>query len=411
MRFPIGFAPLLTRAAFFILFILIAADSRAESLGRVLAALDSTSAVLADARLELAAARAGYTTGRALPNPALFAEQESWNDDSPVETTVGVRQNLGFLWSQRPRQASLRHTYAAARSRYTEQRRALHVDVINAANAYAGHRELAAVLDSVLARMEPLNNAIAARSREGDISRFEEQRFRIEALELEHRRQLLLEAQEAAFGELVLLTGLPDARLHDLTLDVIPSVPAGTLDDAERMALEQRPQIAAARSELQAAQAGKTAARLSQLPELTVGVGQKKLDAGPSGMVIEGELEIPLFNQRRSQAQLAVAALRRATVQLAAAKARVRREVRSAYTRWESLQGFRYSAALATADSADVNTTRAAALYLDGEISAVELVDALRTGIDARAAAIDLRNARIAAAADLRRAVGLEIME
>lgn len=411
MRFPVCCAPLLTRAAVLFLWLAAAADISAEPLSRVVALMDSTSAALADARLELAQARAEYTSGRVLPNPTLFAEQETWDDNAPTETTLGVRQELGFLWSQRPRQTALRHRYAAAKEQYTERRRELLADAIVSAYDYAGYRQLTTLLDSVLLRMHTLNAAIAARRAEGDVSRFEEQRFGFEVLEMEHRRQNMLIAREAALDEFVALTGLPAARLRDVELDIAVTVPDLTRDEAERLALERRPQFAAAKRDLAAAKSARTSARLMQLPEFAVGAGRKTANDGLSGMLVEGELEIPLFGQRRSQAQLAAIAERHAAVRLASAEADARRAVNSAYNRWESLQTFRFAEAQAAADSADVNTMRAAALYLDGEISAVELVDALRTGIDARAATIDLRNALIAAALDFRRAIGLDPLE
>ena len=55
--------------------------------------------------------------------------------------------------------------------------------------------------------------------------------------------------------------------------------------------------------------------------------------------------------------------------------------------------------------------TRGVQLYLEGEMSAFELVDALRTNVEAQDAVLSLRNSLAVARAELRRAVGLDPLE
>ena len=132
--------------------------STAAELSRILAELRTTSPVLADARLRLTEARAGYTSSRALPNPYLIGEQERWNDDSiPTETTIGVRQSFGFLWSQSSKVNAARLAYESELAKFEEQHNELAAQIVIAAYVYEGFRRQSIVLDSVLSRRNPLS--------------------------------------------------------------------------------------------------------------------------------------------------------------------------------------------------------------------------------------------------------------
>ena len=413
MRFPVFFTPLLTRAAFFVMsFVVACSASNAENLSRILAEFPLTSPMLADARLALAETRADYTSNRALPNPYLVGEQERWDDNSiPTETTIGIRQNFGFLWTQSSRVHAARLAYESELATFEELQNELAAQLVVAAYEYDGFRRQSIVLDSVLNRARELTDAMAARRELGDVSLYDEQRLQIELVQLQHRRQQLFAEEQRTLTELIRLTGLSERQLEAIHIDIEIHPSEMSMEEASSYALEHRPRAVAAAREMESADWSHRAARLSQLPDFSIGFGLKSQESGQDGSVIDAELEIPIFGQRRSQRRIAAAAQGRAGVHFLSERQLVEQEIRTAYKQWNHLQTIDVPMSIRMVEGAQLNMERGVLLYLEGELSIFELVDALHTGIEAQETAFELRNALIAAQVELRRSVGLEILE
>ncbi len=388
------------------------AQSAAYSLQQVIAALDSTSPALAEARTELARARAAYTSSRAFPNPALFGTQETLNDAAnSMERVIGVRQNLGFLWSMSSRYGSTKTAYEAAQHAYVETKRELELLVITQAFEYDRLREQNTLMDSVLSRASQLAEATSARRKVGDIAPYDEQRLQLELIQLYNRKQELQQEESHALAELLTFTGIPAGQVTQIELSTPPLATFGSEDEAVQYALAHRPEVKRVALQSKSARRALAQTRWNQLPDLSFGIGNKTLDPGPSGLYLEGELEIPLWNQRRSEKNIVRSELARAEVQQRNQLQLVEHEVRSVWRQLQLAEQLQPLAGTDIADSASLNMSRGVRLYLEGEMSALELVDALRTGIDARDAALSLRNSLAVARAELRRVVGLDPLE
>ncbi len=388
------------------------ADPGALTLHQVITSLDSTSPVLANARAELALARAAYTSSRAFPNPALFGSQESLDDaEGTTESVIGVRQHLGFLWSQPSRRAATMAQYDAAQLTYVEARRELVVRVIHQAYECDRLRRQSRLMDTVLVQTEQLSRAATARLKVGDIAPYDEQRFLLEQLQLQHRKQALSGQLVVAMAEFVQLTGLPAEEISNVELMMPPAAPFASEDEALRTAVNQRPALRGATMQLEAARHALSQSRWNQLPDFSLGFGNKMVDPGPGGLYVEGELEIPLWNQRRSERNVASAEYAQTEYRSKSNRRLIEHEVRSAYRQFQLVNRLQPPADISLADSAIMNMGRGVRLYLEGELSALELVDALRTGIEAQDAALSLRNSLAVARADLRRVCGLEPLE
>ncbi|MCB9367170.1 MAG: TolC family protein [Calditrichaeota bacterium] len=400
--------------AFVVLSLLGVCSAQPEtlSLSQVVSALDSSSPVLAQARAELTVAHAALTSSRALPNPALFGAQETLNDgDNSSERVVGVRQNLGFLWTQAPRTASARAAYESARAAFLEDRNAIIEQVIELAYDYDRYKSQSTLMDSVLFLSEQLSHATSVRRRVGDISPYDEQRFQLELVQLQNRRGELEREASSAMLELMHVTGLSSTLLSNLSLTSPPPAQFDTEEAAVQYALMHRPELSRTERQIVANKYSVAGTRWNQLPDLSIGVGRKSLDPGPDGFVVEAELEIPLWNQRRSDKSIARAGLIQAEVQHNNTVRSVEEEVRGAYRRLRLAERFQPASQVNYADSASTNMLRGVQLYAEGEISAFELVDALRTSVEAQDAVLMLRNALATARAELRRAVGLNPIE
>jgi len=388
------------------------AQPEVQSLEQVIVSLDSTSPVLAEARTDLARARADLTKSRAFPNPALFGTQETLDDaESTTESIIGVRQNLGFLWSLPSRHASAKAAFEAAQLAYLESKRELVVRIIEQAHEYDRLKQQSELMDSVLFRAVQLAEATTARRREGDIAPYDDQRFQLEMIQLQNRKLELQRETADALSELVALTGQPSETFSSLELVPLPPLVFSSEDKAVQYATEHRPELRRFEWQILAAKRAVSQARWSQLPEFSLGAGKRMLDPGPSGLYVEAELEIPLWNQRRSEKNVAQAELNQAEIRYRSLQQSIAEEVRAVYRHLQLLEHLLPASEVALADSAGVNMARGVRLYMEGEMSALELVDALRTGIEACDAALKLRNSLAVARAELRRAVGLDPLE
>ncbi len=402
----------ITTTVFFVLTEAIA-QPLPQVIHQVLAALDSTSPVLAAARTELAITRAELTASRALPNPTLFVEQEqlSNNDADVKETTIGARQELGFLWSLPARMAAGKSAYKAGLAAYAETRRAVEAEVLLTMYHVATHRPQIALLDTVLALGLRVEKVAEQRKLAGEISGFDVERVRAEVLELSSERAVLAAEYSSSLTHLIELTGLSGPALAALPVPVAAEPPHMSAEMAAQSALRSRPLAAQTQHELTAARRAVSAARWDMLPNFSLGVGQKNADENFTGTVWEAELEIPLFQQRRTTLSVLRARREYAERNRAAREHLIEQEARNAFIEWQALQPADPVQAAASAAKAQRNVESALTLYTEGKLSALELVDALRTGFEANAAAVEIAGRRLAATLQLRRATGLPVWE
>ncbi|MBU1983065.1 TolC family protein [bacterium] len=388
---------------------------RADSppLARLLALADSASPALLEARLAVAEARANHTSARGFPNPAVFFESEDLSQDGigSRESTVGVRQNLGFLWAQTPRASAARLAYEAALAQYEEQRRRLNADLVLALTRLRQLEIECRFLDSLLAVTDELLRHANARQQAGDLSDYDTERIRLEAIELNSRYAAALEAEQEVKADLTRRSGLSFALFEPAVLSEIPAPEFSDAGAAVHHAYSHRPLLREQEIRRTAAERNRTAASRNRLPDLSVALGQKKVVDGPEGFVWEVALELPLFHQRRSATTLARDQAGNAATLYESSKRTVEQDVRSAYAQWQALTRFGSEHLHGVGQRAQANLKLAVSLYLNGESGSLDLVDALRTGIDALTAAHELELGRTRAALHLRLATGLPLLE
>jgi outer membrane protein, heavy metal efflux system len=413
MRSPLLTPPLIRAALFVLLAVCHSLQAAPLNISEITAGLDTTSPLLADSKLKLAAARAAYTASRALPNPTLFAEGQTLKNGNgnDNEQTVGVQQSLGFLWSQPSKVAARRLAFEAELAAYEETRRNVIVRIVSTVAHLRSIEQQSALLDTVLLTVERLQDAMNARHREGDVSEYDAKRLSAELIQLQQRRLQLTTEKNKMTVEFVDATGLPASVLIDLVLPHL-SVPAlESEEEAQRLAIAYRPSLQAKTQMVQASRRAFTAAKLNQWPDFLIGVGRKTAEAKLSGLLWKAELEIPIWGQRRSERNLARAEYERAEIEYQAAVRSVEQEARAAFAMWFFLRKTDAKTQTFNQYDARVNLNRGVQLHASGDFSSAELVDALRSSLDALAAALDLQTARLTTNLELRRATGLPILE
>lgn len=384
--------------------------SRSATITDLFAAADSTSPRLLEAKLEVARTRAFFGEQRAVPNPTLFGSSEDLGNDqaSVTERTIGFRQDLGFLWSMGAQRSSASAAVAAAEARYDQER----IDIqINLLLKVIRLQQLIASLqlsDTLERRYAGILMANDAREREGDISGFDAQRVRIESIAVTNRRVALQTELRDLIIYLSRETGLDESTLRTLDVEAIDSPSFTSSDEALAYAESHAPELRFLEANDAATSKSVTAAKLKRLPNLSVGVGQKSTDRDESGLLIEAELEIPLFNWRGSALQQARAEQYNAIRRHDNAKSQLAEVVSSAFERWQEVRRVSYESLIL--DELVNHVNAAHSLYLSGETGYLELLDAFQSSEEILSAAYELVTARIEADLRLREVTGYPIV-
>ncbi|MCB1954118.1 MAG: efflux transporter outer membrane subunit [Rhodocyclaceae bacterium] len=248
----------------------------------------------------------------------------------------------------------------------------------------------------------------------GDVAELEVARVRTElaatesdAFALDRRRAELEHALALLLGEAASDFSLPEADWQT----ALPTIPAGVPSTV----LTRRPDIAAAQHALLAAQARVGVARTAWFPNiaLTAQGGYASSDLGElftwsaRSWGIGALLALPIFDGGRRDA-----ALQAAAADLDGALARYREQVLVAFRDVEDqLASLRLLTQQATAQSRAVDSAvRATVLsdhrYRNGLVSQLDLLDARRSELANRRAALQVRAARFQATVGLIRALG-----
>ncbi len=411
MRVPHRDTPLTVRAAFLFLISSIAVVSaEAKDLSDLFAAMDSQSVVIAQARTELADVQRQYQASRAIPNPSLGFDHEriEVNDVTEKETVYSITQPLGFLWTYGASRAGAKHALESAAARYEETRKDTYVQAVAAALDVKATAKQMTYADTVLNRTRGLVNAMQKRLEFGDVSEFELNRLQAELLLTEQERQELLSEYQNAARLFTQVSGLPVSWCEMLSLTESLDVPFTSEDDAVSHALNNRAILKQALANEASAVSYHSTAKRNRLPDISASIGRKTVAPSFDGMVVGAEIEVPIFSQRRSDVQFTRARLYESKLQSSAAATRVEQETRQAYRIWQSSRDRRLETSSGE-QSILANLDRGLSMYAQGELSAMELVDVLRSGSDVLAARNSFDNLRLLSALELRRITGLSL--
>lgn len=238
----------------------------------------------------------------------------------------------------------------AARTRVRERRFLTRLETKTAFFAAVAARERVRVLEGRLERQEGQLDSVRIRMELGEVARAELLRSEVEAndarLELLRARN---DARAARFG-LGRTLGLrePVEPAPEERLDAAP--PPASLERLRNVALRSAPSLAAARAEVEAAEARVTNARSAYLPDLTIGGGfawqNQEFPPKNQSWAIFLSGSYPLFDglRRESMTSRRQAEAEAARARLRAAELQVRATLDSAYLELETArEGIRLS--------------------------------------------------------------------
>ena len=345
----------------------------------------------------------------AFPNPTATVTHEPLSRDgqSYSETYLTLSQRFELPGERRARAAAADRVLGAAEARVRADSARLGFAVKHAFVEAAVAEEHLAISERVTGVFRLGAQSAAVREAEGDISLYDLRRLLVERTRYENRLAEALLAVSAARRSLALLI-LVEAEAAEVAprdpLGVSPPEPA--LDRVLEGALSRRQEIVAARSEVEAAQAGVRLARAERIPDITATGGSKQQSDGFRGFFLGVSIPLSLFDRSAGAVEATEAQVRSAEERLVLTSRQVENDLRRTIEVYRSLRGRTEFLGEDSLDE-DPDLLQIAQLAYDaGEMDLVQLLDAAEALWDARTARARLKADLWTAYYDLERAVG-----
>lgn len=367
--------------------------------------------------LRIARAEARTMTQRARqdaawPNPVLGLAREDLDaaDAEYSETTIELAQPIVWPWRWSAERDAARAIEREADARFRADSAAGALELVRAWLAAWESERTLSTLETATGVFRTADRAAEARHADGDLSGFDLRRLRVERARYEadfaasrvdaraaRRRLATLVAPEAGPEEMR-AAGDPPA------VSAPPSI-AAALEKARASA----PRLVAAAAAVDAARAQLAAERGARVPEPTVVGGYKRESDGLDGLVLGLSFPVAVFDRRGAAVEAARARLEEAQARLGIASRLVEEDVQLAAERHAALLE---RAAIQPdgllGDAGDLLEI-ARVSYEAGEISLIELLDAVGAWRDALAMRAALEADLVESEHELRRAIGASI--
>lgn len=328
--------------------------------------------------------------GRERMNNAPGSREQTWRLSQPID--IGGRRGLR-------REAGERRVDAARSG--NELRRAEQMAQIRRDFHAALFRQ--AVVDVTAAwveRFARVDGKVAHLQKAGEVSGYDRRRLARERQAAEAR--LATERGELARMRARLAASIGRGDLADAPLSgkLLPDAPPALESALAR--LDARPDLAALGHKAAAADLERRAAGRGWLPEITVGVGGKRIDDGitrDSGNMLTLAIPLPLFDRQQTGDRRAAAQALNARADQRLTRGRAEGELRGLHRQLGHLITVAADYRREAAASAPELLRIAEAAYQGGESSLLELLDAYRGALEAETTALELewkaREARI----------------
>jgi cobalt-zinc-cadmium efflux system outer membrane protein len=325
------------------------------------------------------------------PNPSIVGEAENvagtgiYRGLRSSETTLGLALPLE-LGGKRGARIALAEAQIGRAGLQAEIARAdLRLRVTQTYNAAAAARRRVVIAEDQVGIASEVLRAARVRVQAGRASPLEEQRANVARISAEGALERTRRSAEAASGNLARLLGMPVGPLDRSWFDAVPS--AGT---PRPMAASGTLTVAAARADLETAGAQVRLARSQRVPDLTVSASARRLEQTNDVAAVFG-VSIPLtvFNTGRASIAVAEAQREQSDAQRRIALLDAEQDMANAQAEAENAATTARNAA-GPALAAATEAARIARIgYREGKFGQLDLLDAERTLLETRTAAID----------------------
>ncbi len=388
--------------------------TRRLSLSEAVALFHENGLGLRLARAELEERVGNAREGRAYFNPTVSVWHEALDGalgGGPrdyEETLLSVAQTVEWPGRTAARLRGSARRIESARERFHADSLSLVFDVQRAFLEAALAEEEATILAEATGLLRAVIAAAETRFEEGDLSGYDRQRLQ---LELARYEGALASAELNRHATRRTLTRQlqPETVREALAPDSLPrATPPPVSEVAALAAIGNRPDVAVAALEVEADGAAAQAASLRWIPDLTLSGGYKDQSDGLSGPVVGVSLDLPLLDRGRGRAQATEARHAASMSRLALTRRVAEIDLTTRHARYESALHRSDRVGTVLLGDASLLLSAARVSYAEGEMTLLELLDAVSADRDARLIAARLRADTWVAYFDLMRAMGGE---
>ncbi len=369
------------------------------------------------ARADVDVATAQRIVAKEFPNPTLNFSVNKVSVDSAYpnqgsgfwgrnyDTIAAFNQLLEIGGKRHDRQLSARAGYEGAEARFADARRLLDLAV---ARAYIGALQADATsrtLQDSAASLRHESTIAEVRVKAGDISESDRNQIEIAARRLELDAQTAAVTARTARINLELLLGDPKGQgtiaLSDALEHLAEASPPGDIGPAT---LEERPDLLAARANLQKAEADLKLQKALRIPDPTLILQYEHEPPDlPNTIGLGISLPLPLWNQNRGNINAAAAQVDQARLAAAKLRAQISADLATAKLAYEDARR-RSHEYLALRETSEQVRRSVAFAYEKGGASLVDLLTAERNDNEVRLASAQAAGDLASAAAGLRAA-------
>jgi len=321
-----------------------------------------------------------------LPNPEVFFYGEDLSNDilDYSEWTLAGILPVNFLWDRWSAVNSSSALYEAELKNFEQTKLEVITNVRSAFVRYHFIKKMNDGWKRALQLIEKANHTAMVREEEGEISGYDKQRIQLEYFLYKKNETESRIALQNAAKELGLLI-FPTETITEFNTE-FRKIDYYNLPDSEILqiiARENRSDLQYSKILLQSKSSQLSNEQLKIIPDLSVTLGYKKQFDNLDGLVYGFNLGIPLFNRNQGNIEIVEAELNQQKLDVESIERRIKYEVKNAHTGL-----LEYTNQLSTIEKYDFFTTNdiiniAEYSYEEGEMSLLEMIDALRAYTDA----------------------------
>ncbi|VAX10330.1 hypothetical protein MNBD_GAMMA26-1500 [hydrothermal vent metagenome] len=343
---------------------------------------------LLDSRVD--AAQGNLVTRQTWVNPELQVSREEAGDET--ETSLWLHQRLNLSGQRRLNRDAARMGLGVAEANNEARRIQRSSEVRQYFYQALFRQEQQRLFSHWVAKFSAVEVAMEKREAAGDLSGYDRRRISREKVTTLSRQRQSAAQLEAAWQQLLGMTGLEGNQGFDVVEGrLIPAElqPLPTLLES----LAQHPWLVQRQRQAEASRLTARAVARSRMPEITVGLGHKNVDASngsDSGLMLSASIPLPLFDRRQGAHQQAGAEARQAESEYQLMRQRTRANLRALWHKADQLtDNARLFSEQSLATSYEL-VHIAETSYHANEIGVLELVDAYRSALEAEITALQL---------------------